>query len=254
MEGHSTATRREGFYVGWDVGGWSCDRNRSSQDAVVVLDGERTVVGEPWRGNLRDVINRSTRSQDFIEELSNLCRAEPLREATGVTLAIDAPLSFSAEFLALTGHLKAVASIGHWHTNPYLFRRTERLLFERGLRPLSAIQDMIGSQATKARHVLAKFAPETVACGVWTDGDRLTVIEAYPSSCQKSEVIKSLRSGYGDLGHQDNDDALTCALIGYMYACCPEQLEFPDATVPQSEGWIWVPRDAFSATRSGSSP
>ena len=40
---------------------------------------------------------------------------------------------------------------------------------------------MIDSQATKGVHVLARFAPEIVECGAWSDGSNLTAIEAYPS-------------------------------------------------------------------------
>ena len=36
------------FFIGWDVGGWNCDRNRSSRDAIVILDTERRIVGTPW--------------------------------------------------------------------------------------------------------------------------------------------------------------------------------------------------------------
>jgi hypothetical protein len=26
------------FFIGWDVGGWNCDKNRESRDALVILD------------------------------------------------------------------------------------------------------------------------------------------------------------------------------------------------------------------------
>lgn len=31
--------------IGWDVGGWNCDRNRLSRDALVVVDHNLHVVG-----------------------------------------------------------------------------------------------------------------------------------------------------------------------------------------------------------------
>ena len=126
----------------------------------------------------------------------------------------------------------------------HLFRQTERYLFEHGLKPLSAIKDMIGSQATKGMHVLAKFAPIVKSCGVWTDGVALTAIEAYPSACKKSAIIKKLRSGYQALGHDDGEDALTCALLAYLFAEQREALAAPGPSVRVREGWIWVPKDA----------
>lgn len=31
------------LFIGWDVGGWNCDRNASSRVALVVLDSERNI-------------------------------------------------------------------------------------------------------------------------------------------------------------------------------------------------------------------
>ena len=60
MEGMSKDTN---YYIGWDVGAWNCDKNRKSRDAIVVLDGEKTVKGI-WRGNLRKTINDSKNSKE----------------------------------------------------------------------------------------------------------------------------------------------------------------------------------------------
>jgi len=104
---------------------------------------------------------------------------------------------------------------------------------------------MIGSQATKGMHVLAKFAPTVKQCGVWTDGNLLTVIEAYPAACKGSATIKELRRHFSPVGHDDKDDALTCALIAHLFAEKSELLNSPDDDVPSSEGWIWVPKDGL---------
>ena len=34
---------REHLFIGWDVGGWNCDRNPNSRDALFVVDGNRQV-------------------------------------------------------------------------------------------------------------------------------------------------------------------------------------------------------------------
>ena len=120
-------------------------------------------------------------------------------------------------------------------------------MFEQGLKPLSAIKDMIGSQATKGMHALAKFAPQMPRCGVWSDGRGLAAIEAYPSACRASAMVKALQEPFGKLGHDDLDDALTCALIGHLFDSQPDALLPPAAFVPATEGWIWVPKDSFTA-------
>ena len=239
MSGGSGSSR---FFIGWDVGGWNCDTNGKSRDALVVLDAGLKLVGQPWRGNLRAAINEATDSSDWIRRLFALCRADA-PGASRVTLAIDTPLGFSEAFVRLVTQQGAAGEIGRSDTNPYLFRQTERFLFERGLKPLSAIKDMIGSQATKGMHVLARFAPVVARCGVW-QGDRLTAIEAYPSACKTSPTIRALQQPFGKLAHDDLDDALTCALIAWLFANRPEALLAPEPSIPLSEGWIWVPNDA----------
>ena len=52
----TAGTKRPSFFIGWDVGGWNCDNNSNSRDAIVILDDDLTLVGKPWRGNLRESI------------------------------------------------------------------------------------------------------------------------------------------------------------------------------------------------------
>lgn len=127
-----------------------------------------------------------------------------------------------------------------------MFRHTERLLFAHGLKPLSAVKDMIGSQASKGMHALAKFAPHRTSCGVWTDNRHLAAIEAYPSACKTSPTLAKLRGGLPTLGHGDETDALSCALVAYLFDQRREALAAPGVSVPPSEGWIWVPMDALA--------
>lgn len=236
------------FYIGWDVGGWNCDKNGKSRDAIAILDSELALCGKPWRGNLRECINSSRDSREWINCLFELCDLEH-RDFTAVVMAIDAPLGFSEQFARLVCDLRPVDSIETSDTNRYLFRHTERFLFERGFKPLSAVKDRIGSQATKGRHVLAKFARTVAECGVWTDGMSLTAIEAYPSACKQSKSLKLLRrSGkYRRLDHVDKEDALICALIASMLKKNRKLLIPPPRDVPEVEGWIWVPTDVRPA-------
>lgn len=242
------------LFIGWDVGAWNCDKNPNSRDALVVIDCHRKLLGKPWRGSLRRLINQSIDTNDFLRRLLELCKIENHDQSAPVVLAIDTPLGFSQGFidLLLNGHV--ADSIDRSSDNPYLFRRTERLLFERGLSPLSALKDMIGSQATKGMHVLARFAPQIETCGVWTDGDRLHAIEAYPSACKRSIIMAELQrefgiSGQTDAGlpegfqHGDQIDALTCALVGWLFHGHLDKLLQPAMDIPVKEGWIFAPAD-----------
>ncbi|HBA88583.1 MAG TPA: hypothetical protein DCZ75_11565 [Geobacter sp.] len=237
-----TTITPESFYIGWDVGGWNCDRNKESRDAIVILDLNLDVVGDPWRGNLRVDINKATTAEEWLSILFQRCKTVVPDGPKSVTMAIDTPLGFSEEFVSLVtkgmhaGDLDTTSG-----TNPYLFRYTERYLYQNGLRPLSAIKDMIGSQATKGMHVLAKFAPTLESCGVWTDGMGFRAIEAYPAACRESGVMKNLLQNCDLLKDDDRNDARVCAMIAHLFATDREQLVSPPVDVPVNEGWIWIP-------------
>ena len=237
---HTSAT--SSFFIGWDVGAWNCGKNRQSRDAIVILNNSRTIVGRPWRGNLRECITSSAATRDWLKALFSKCDAECPVDPEPVTMAIDTPLGFSDELVTLvTG--------ANWHepdetsgSNRYLFRQTERHLFDLGMKPLSAIKDMIGSQAAKGMHVLAKFAPRIESCGVWSDGQGFRAIETYPTACRDTKALRSLLKGRKMLSHADLNDALVCALVAYLFATQKANLSGPSSDVPKREGWIWTPK------------
>ena len=220
------------------MGAWNCDKNTKSRDAIVILDSNLEPVGNPWRGNLREYINEADSSSEFVHKLFKLCEATP-PALMSITLAIDTPLGFSEDFISLVTGLKPVKIVGNSSTNPYLYRQTEHYLFEQGQRPLSAIIHMIGSQATKGMHVLAKFAPNVKSCGVWTGDKILTAIETYPTACKGSSTIKELQDKTPAYPHNDENDALTCALVAYLFSEKRELLNAPPESVSKREGWIW---------------
>lgn len=228
-------------YIGWDVGAWNCDRNGRSRDAIVLLDATLNIIGRPWRGNLRDSINAAATTADWVGKLFELCREAHPAPGLRATMAIDTPLGFPVDFVRLASDLQGVAHVDRSHANPYLFRATERRLFDRGLSPMSAVQAMIGSQATKGMHTLAKFAPTVETCGVWADGKGFRAIEAYPAACRHSPAIMRLLAGRDRLKPDDLEDARVCALVAYLFATDRGILEAPSEAVPSSEGWIWVP-------------
>lgn len=253
------------YFIGWDVGGWNCEFNPNSRDALVILDQDQNLVGTPWRGNLRKTINASSSSEEFILSLFELCGLTlDIQSAEKVVLSIDTPLGFSQSLLDLLIHKQFIDQVEDSASNAYLYRYTERFLFGYGLKPLSPIKDMIGSQATKGMHALAKFAPKIIKPGVWSDENKLLAIEAYPSACKSSEIIKELlkpfviavthkteldvcENHYADeLNQSDKLDALVCALVGWLNFNKPELVVQPDGYFRQEEGWIFVPVDGLT--------
>lgn len=228
-------------FIGWDVGGWNCDKNPNSRDALVVLDGTGARIGQPWRGNLRLTINAATTGVDFLTAILTLCKLPPPASTAKATIAIDAPLGFPAAFAQLITDGAPLDQIGRSYENPYLYRFTERRLGEEGLTSLSAVKDMIGSQSTKAMHTVARFT-SMIAPGVWSDGAQMTLIETYPALCRTRardvfpELDKPINGPRADIM-----DAEVCAHIAHAFVLRRDWLEAPPAEAPLSEGWIWAP-------------
>jgi hypothetical protein len=227
-------------FIGWDVGGWNCDKNPNSRDALVVLDATGARIGQPWRGNLRQTLNTTTTAADFLTALLALCKL-PAPAYPRATIAIDAPLGFPAAFAQLITGGETLTQIGHSAANPYLYRATERRLVPEGVTPLSTVKDMIGSQSTKAMHAVARYAGR-IAPGVWSDGAHLTLIETYPALCRSRAQAE-----FNDLATASSSreidilDAEVCAQIARAFVHRFDSLEPPPSGVPELEGWIWAP-------------
>ena len=195
-------------------------------------------------GNLRETINDANSTVDFLSELLRLCNLHVSATPQNAEIAIDAPLGLPDDFTSLITGGVDVSQIGQsTATIPYLFRHTERRLVDDGITPLSAIKDMIGSQATKAMHVVARFAPTLKSCGVWTDCNCLTVIETYPKLCRARRCPRTGHESPPKRGKDaDIREAKTCAEVARDFMLYPERLERPNDGTPESEGWIWAPR------------
>jgi hypothetical protein len=235
-----TVSSPASYFIGWDVGGWNCDKNGKSRDALVILDSTLSVVGKR-RGNLRGCIAAATTTSDWLMALFTYCEAECPSGPLAVTMAIDTPLGFPEALVNLITRQGSIQPDSKSGLNRYLFRYTERHLFERGLKPLSAVKDMIGSQATKGMHVLARFAPRIESCGVWTDGSEFRAIETYPAVCRKSPAVMAELAAGDTMDHEDLKDAYVCAQMARLFSTDRHMLEEPPKDVPISEGWIWVP-------------
>jgi hypothetical protein len=239
-------------FLGWDVGAWHCDKNKSRDALVLVSEGTSglEVVGHAWRGNLRYAYNRAN-GGGLLNELLGLAGSR-LDDWSTLTIAIDTPLTWPQAFESLLAGKAPDTIPATKGANPMLLRLTERWLWERGHEPLSAVQDMIGSQATKGIAFLARLGVQSVDIGVWAGligATAVTAIEAYPSPAKRSGVMGTARSEVGSdlaIANDDVDDALTCALIAWMYSKRRELLAPPPPSTPHGEGWIWVPRDCLT--------
>ena len=245
------------LFVGWDVGGWHCDKNANSRDALVVTglrNGEVVVEGKPWRGNLRSVLMAEA-GHALTSAMLGLCGVNP-DPASEVVIAIDTPLGWPIAMMRLAqgGAASFVSAVDG--ENPYTRRATELALIQRGFSPLSAVRDMLGSQSTKGIHFLRAAGLQEVSCGVWrqTDesGGSVTAIETYPAVALQMGRLRTLqdavlggaegglRSGDKPL-HDDIRDALACALVAYLFAESPVHMEPVPTQVPDGEGWIMLP-------------
>jgi hypothetical protein len=164
--------------VGRDAGGWNCDNNSKSRDALVIVGALGELLGQPWRGNLRHVINEAVSTADFLAKIFGLCRLASGFSNSSVTVAIDAPLCFPESLIALLTAGRTERSLGDSAANPYLYRFTERRL---ATVPLSTVKDMIGSRLTKAIHATGQVCGTIQSLGVWSDGGTTRFIELISS-------------------------------------------------------------------------
>lgn len=220
------------YYIGWDVGAWNCDKNKSSKDAFIIIDNKDRILGQ-FRGNCRELINKADSYKEIIKAIFPDLEIEYANSE--FIVAIDTPLGFSKDFLNLLIHNIYQREINSFKENPYLYRETERYLFTKGYNPLSAINHMIGSQATKGIHFVSKYAELCKSTGVWQSKDQnLTIIETYPSINKSIPIPESISNTNFDL-----KDAYICACVAKVFDENINLLHLPSKAVDSREGWIF---------------
>jgi len=117
-------------FIGWDVGGWNCDNNSKSRKAIVILDDTLTIIGQPWRGNLRECIATTTTTSYWLNSLFVMCKAEFPAGTVTVMMAIDTAPGFFDELVRLVTGQSCVDSDETSRLNRYLSRHTQRHLLE----------------------------------------------------------------------------------------------------------------------------
>ena len=260
------------YYIGWDVGAWHCkSTGKGSKDALAILDEKQALCGSLWEGNLSSLILKTSSQPDatsfFIDELFKLCKVanSPHKEpGNRFWLAIDTPLGWPTAFRELvmapsedtnssdadSPVTNAVVNLGNSKIhNPFLHRKTETLLGQ----SLSAVQDQIGSQSTKALYLLDLLKPIRESVGVWKNQTAgLTILETYPAPCMRSfEFIDRMKSISTDesITSDDKFDALVCA--GLASAIATDDGAFvsqPCEDCDVEEGWIFAPQRCLPAS------
>ena len=239
------------YFIGWDVGAWHCDKNRNSRDAWYVLsDNKEFIAPKPFWGNCRKQILESNSALKFLNTLFEKSELE-FKGDDEVIIAIDTPLGFPSALLKLlNGQTLGPDSLSlGFSKNPYLFRKTEMSL-PKQKRPLSAVQDSIGAQATKGIHFINKFGFKAQEVGIWKV-DNVTVIETYPATlnlyrtevpldlkliCQEFSTSKEIQHS----SYKDVQDAFLCARLAKEFHYNINALISPNESIPKSEGWIWT--------------
>ncbi|PAR26763.1 hypothetical protein [Vibrio metoecus] len=259
-------TAPQAWYIGWDVGAWNCEKNANSRDALVVLNPQGELVGKPWRGNLRDTVAVAANYTDWLFMVAKLCQFDAKTKALftvqNLVMAIDTPLGFSNGLLQLLQGEAVTTPFTASCDNPYLYRHTERVLFAHGFSPLSAVKDMIGSQATKGLHLLRKFGFTPSQSGVWQLNQssqnqcQYSALESYPTVLKTStlvaQYIEQLRSQTDfNNWHQDIQDAAYCAIAALLYQQLPNTMATPTKDVI-TEGWIYVPKECLTGVGKSS--
>lgn len=225
----------------------------------MVLNQQSELVGKPWRGNLRDTIAAAASYTDWLLTVAKLCQFDDNTKAAfttqNVVMAIDTPLGFSNGLLMLLQGEAVATPFTASCDNPYLYRHTERELFAHGFSPLSAVKDMIGSQATKGLHLLRKFGFTPSPSGVWqfNPSSQHHALESYPTVLKTSalvaQYIEQLSSQTDFISwHQDIQDAAYCAIAALLYQQQPNTMATPTEDFT-TEGWIYVPKECLTDVR-----
>lgn len=225
------------YYVGWDVGAWYCDKNSRSRDAIYVLDENKEEVASR-RQVIRRELNDCNSIHEFLNKILGLSTNRQFNAADQFVFAIDAVFSFPygvTELLAGENYILEADAWGEGKSiqNSLLFRYTERFVAGKIRKPLSVIQDSIGSQSTKAMYFLRHFQFKQENVGIWETTNGNIAIETYPS------IV-------GEKG-KDLDDARICANLAWQFMHDKNSLYQPDNETEhlktiKKEGWIWFPQ------------
>lgn len=236
--------------IGWDVGGWM-----GNNHGVAICEWDPATNTIDWRGTPTEIaIPKNGISLQHL--IGTVDPTFSLDDRSQYIIGVDAPLGYPKAFIQfINGEINPVEKSEKEIYNPLAYRYTDRVIYETiGKKPLSAVFDRIGNNATAAishAHMWEKrdgFKIYPMAKQVKTD--KKIIIEVYPAlvkASKASEAHANLRQYLPTNVKPGTDayDACICAL--YAIAFGADDAPLPSIAHPpahaeevvKEEGWIY---------------
>lgn len=238
--------------IGWDVRGW-----QSKQQATAVLKVSIESNKYEWLG-VSELFSFTQGEKPSLDELLRPAVGEGLSQQLltneMITLAIDAPLGFSQDYInLLQGKNPNINVPTSEIENTLAYRDCERWVAQNyDKKPLSGAFDKLGNNATLAMSIAENLKQDDFVLipQKANNADR-SVIEVYPGICKagKQRVSLAISSIARILPSEvipgtDQYDAAICAVIGALYSGASQVLDIPmlepiPNNINLKEGWIF---------------
>ncbi|QQK76145.1 DUF429 domain-containing protein [Salicibibacter cibarius] len=239
--------------IGWDVGGWM-----GNNHGVAICEWDPATNTIDWIGTPTEIAipeNENLSLQYLIDASGDPFKLETINDHR-IIIGVDAPLGYPKAFIQLiNGKINQVDKPEKEIYNPLAYRYTDRVIYETwGKKPLSAVFDRIGNNATAAmshakmweKHDGFKICPMAKR----EKTDKKLIIEVYPAlvKASKTAVAHANLTQYLPTDIKpgtDAYDACICAL--YAIAFGADDAPLPSIASPpahaeevvKEEGWIY---------------
>jgi predicted nuclease with RNAse H fold len=237
--------------VGWDVGGWM-----GSNHGFSILHWDYEKKEYSWLGKSVElkIPDQSTFSLEYIFKKvtgENILEIDDYQ----LVIGIDAPLSFPRGFKDFINNRKKIFRRPEKEIyNQLAYRSTDVHIYEKlGKKPLSAVFDRLGTNATAAIVHVNKWMEEYNFSlqPIEDRKNKRDIIEVYPALLKASkysaadEPFKSMLPDSVKAGTDAYDSAL-CAIMALAYGAGDQFTELPNLVGPDAaeqdlkdEGWIY---------------
>ncbi|WP_280770820.1 DUF429 domain-containing protein [Salipaludibacillus daqingensis] len=238
--------------IGWDVGGWM-----GNNHGVAICEWDRQSNKLRWKGRATET-SLPDDSLMSIEQLTGTADSsfefDKLDDDTVVVIGIDAPLGYPVPFNKLIdGGLPDMFKPSKEIYNPLAYRFTDKEIYRVfGKKPLSAVFDRIGNNATlaifHARHWEREAEFKVYPFKEKDVTDNRIILEVYPALVKEKrfgEVHDHLKQFLpkDTMPGTDAYDACICAIYAVASqtngAILPKLAEAPKNNDVKKEGWIY---------------
>jgi len=237
--------------VGWDVGGWM-----GSNHGFSILHWNYEASEYKWLGEsveLKIPDNSIFSLANIIEKITG--RKDLNLSDYQLVVGIDAPLAFPREFKNFINNRKKIFKRPDKEIyNKLAYRKTDVHIYEKlGKKPLSAVFDRLGTNATAAVVHVNQWMEEYDFSlqPIQDNKNNRDIIEVYPALLKASkysaadEPFKSMIPESVKAGTDAYDSAL-CAIMALAYGAGDECTQLPNLIGPEvidedikEEGWIY---------------